>query len=299
MSILIDENTKVIVQGITGKSGSFHTVEMLKYGTKVVGGVTPGKGGTYVFDNIPVFDTVKEAKDITKANASVVFVPPKFAKDSLLEAIDAEIELVVCITEGIPTLDMLEVKRYLKGKKTRLIGPNCPGLISPGKSKLGILPASIHKEGHIGVISRSGTLTYEVVNQLTQLGIGQSTAIGIGGDSLRGTSFIDALDLFNKDSDTYGIVMIGEIGGTGEEEAASWISINLNKPIVSFIAGETAPKGKRMGHAGAIISGGLGTAKGKKEALKKAGVRVCDTPDMIGKTMYDLLKEKGILNKCI
>ena len=299
MSILIDENTKVIVQGITGKSGSFHTGEMLKYGTKVVGGVTPGKGGTYVFDNIPVFDTVKEAKDVTKANASVVFVPPKFAKDSLLEAIDAEIELVVCITEGIPTLDMLEVKRYLKGKKTRLIGPNCPGLISPGKSKLGILPASIHKEGHIGVISRSGTLTYEVVNQLTQLGIGQSTAIGIGGDSLRGTSFIDALDLFNKDSDTYGIVMIGEIGGTGEEEAASWISKNLNKPIVSFIAGETAPKGKRMGHAGAIISGGLGTAKGKKEALKKAGVRVCDTPDLIGKTMYDLLKEKGILNKCI
>ena len=299
MSILINENTKVIVQGITGKSGSFHTGEMLKYGTKVVGGVTPGKGGTYVFDNIPVFDTVKEAKDVTKANASVVFVPPKFAKDSLLEAIDAEIELVVCITEGIPTLDMLEVKRYLKGKKTRLIGPNCPGLISPGKSKLGILPASIHKEGHIGVISRSGTLTYEVVNQLTQLGIGQSTAIGIGGDSLRGTSFIDALDLFNKDSDTYGIVMIGEIGGTGEEEAASWISKNLNKPIVSFIAGETAPKGKRMGHAGAIISGGLGTAKGKKEALKKAGVRVCDTPDMIGKTMYDLLKEKGILNKCI
>lgn len=299
MSILINENTKVIVQGITGKSGSFHTGEMLKYGTKVVGGVTPGKGGTYVFDNIPVFDTVKEAKDVTKANASVVFVPPKFAKDSLLEAIDAEIELVVCITEGIPTLDMLEVKRYLKGKKTRLIGPNCPGLISPGKSKLGILPASIHKEGHIGVISRSGTLTYEVVNQLTQLGIGQSTAIGIGGDSLRGTSFIDALDLFNKDSDTYGIVMIGEIGGTGEEEAASWISKNLNKPIVSFIAGETAPKGKRMGHAGAIISGGLGTAKGKKEALKKAGVRVCDTPDLIGKTMYDLLKEKGILNKCI
>lgn len=298
MSILVNESTRVIVQGITGKSGSFHTGEMLKYGTKIVAGVTPGKGGTLVFDDIPVFDTVKEAKIKTKANASIIFVPPKFAKDSILEAIDAEVELVVCITEGIPALDMLQVRRYLKGKKTRLIGPNCPGLITPGKCKLGILPASIHKEGHIGVISRSGTLTYEVVNQLSSLGIGQSTAVGIGGDSLRGTTFIDTLKLFNDDKDTYGIVMIGEIGGSGEEEAALWIKENCQKPIVSFIAGSTAPKGKRMGHAGAIISGGKGTASGKKETLRSVGVRVCETPDMIGKTMYDLLEEKGLLDKC-
>ena len=299
MSILIDENTKVIVQGITGKSGSFHTEQMLKYGTKIVAGVTPNKGGTFVFDNIPVFDTVKEAKEKTKANASIIFVPPRFAKDSILEAIDAKMELVVVITEGIPALDMLEVRKYLKGKNTRLIGPNCPGLISPDKCKLGILPASIHKKGHVGVISRSGTLTYEVVNQLTSYGIGQSTAIGIGGDSLRGTSFIDALQLFNEDDDTYAIVMIGEIGGSGEEEAALWIKENCKKPIVSFIAGSTAPKGKRMGHAGAIISGGKGTASGKKEILQSVGVRVCETPDIIGKTMYELLKEKDLLKKCI
>ena len=298
MSILIDENTKVIVQGITGKSGSFHTSQMLNYGTKIVGGVTPNKGGTFVFDTIPVFDTVKEAKEATGCNTSIIFVPPRFAKDSIFEAIDAEIELVICITEGIPALDMLEVRKYLKGKKTRLVGPNCPGLISPGKSKVGILPASIHRKGHIGVISRSGTLTYEVVNQLTQFGIGQSTAIGIGGDSLRGTTFIDALDLFNKDDDTYGIVMIGEIGGASEEEAALWIKENCKKPIVSFIAGSSAPKGKRMGHAGAIISGGKGTAEGKKECLRSVGVRVCETPDMIGETMYKLLEEKGILESC-
>ena len=298
MSILIDENTKVIVQGITGKSGLYHAEQMVKYGTKVVGGVTPGKGGMVVLENIPVFDTVKEAKEKTGANASVVFVPPKFARDSIFEAIDAEMELVVVITEGIPTLDMLAVKKYLKGKKTRLIGPNCPGLISPGKCKIGILPASIHRKGHIGVISRSGTLTYEVVNQLTTLGIGQSSAIGIGGDSLRGTGFIDALKLFNEDEDTYGIVMIGEIGGEGEEEAADWIKENCKKPVVSFIAGSTAPKGKRMGHAGAIISGGKGTAITKKEALKKAGVRICETPDVIGASMMEELKTKGILDKC-
>lgn len=299
MSVLIDEKTKVIVQGITGKTGSFHTEQMLKYGTKIVAGVTPGKGGTVVFDNVPVFDTVREAKDATKANASIIFVPPKFAKDSILEAIDAELELVVVITEGISALDMLEVKRYLHGKKTRLIGPNCPGLITPGKCKIGILPASIFKKGHIGVVSRSGTLTYEVTNQLSELSIGQSSAIGIGGDSLRGTSFIDVLKLFNEDEDTYGIVMIGEIGGTGEEEAADWIKNNCKKPIVSFIAGSTAPKGKRMGHAGAIISGGKGTASDKKESLKDAGVKVCETPDVIGKTMYDLLKEKNLLEACL
>lgn len=294
MSILVDSNTRVIVQGITGKSGSFHTEQMLNYGTKIVGGVTPGKGGSKVFDNIPVFDTVKEAKEKTNANASIIFVPSKFAKDSILEAIDAEIELVVCITEGIPALDMLEVKKYLVGKKTRLVGPNCPGLISPGKCKLGIMPGFIHKEGHIGVISRSGTLTYEVVNQLTELNIGQSTAIGIGGDSLRGTTFIDALKLLNDDLDTYGIIMIGEIGGSGEEEAALWIKENCKKPIVSFIAGSSAPEGKRMGHAGAIISGGKGSANGKKQILAEVGVRICETPDIIGKTMQELLIEKGI-----
>lgn len=299
MSILIDENTRVIVQGITGKSGSFHTEQMIKYGTKIVGGVSPNKGGTIVFDSIPVFNTVLEAKEATAANASIIFVPPKFAKESILEAIDAEVELVVVITEGIPSLDMLQIRKYLKGKKTRLIGPNCPGLLSPDKCKIGILPASIFKKGHIGVISRSGTLTYEVVNQLSVLNIGQSTAIGIGGDSLRGTSFIDALKLFNDDNDTYGIVMIGEIGGSEEEEAAKWIEENCNKPIVSFIAGSTAPKGKRMGHAGAIISGGKGTANGKKQVLREANVRVCETPDVIGQTMFDLLTEKGLIDKCL
>ena len=299
MSILIDENTKVIVQGITGKTGSFHTEQMLKYGTRIVAGVTPNKGGTVVFDDIPVFDTVLEAKEATGANASIVFVPPKFAKDSILEAIDAELDLVVVITEGIPALDMLEVKRYLHGKKTRMIGPNCPGLITPGKCKIGILPAPIFKKGHVGVISRSGTLTYEVTNQLSELNIGQSTAVGIGGDSLRGTTFIDVLKMFNEDSDTYAIVMIGEIGGTNEEEAASWIKENCKKPIVSFIAGSTAPKGKRMGHAGAIISGGKGTASDKKQALRDAGVKVCETPDVIGETMYEYLKEKNLLEACL
>ena len=294
MSILIDENTKVIVQGMTGKTGRFHTEQMLDYGTKIVAGVSPKKGGTTLFD-IPVFDTVKEAKEATNANASVIFVPPMGAATSIMEAIDAELDLVVCITEGIPALDLLKVKRYLKGKKTRLVGPNCPGLISPGKCKIGILPAKIHKQGHIGVVSRSGTLTYEAVNQLSEKGLGQSTAIGIGGDSLRGTNFIDALKLFNEDKDTYGIVMIGEIGGSDEEDASEWIKENCKKPIVSFISGSTAPKGKRMGHAGAIISNGKGTAEGKKQALRDAGVVVCETPDIIGEEMVKLLKERNII----
>lgn len=298
MSILIDENTRLIVQGMTGKTGRFHTEQMLDYGTKIVAGVSPKKGGTTLFD-IPVFDTVKEAKEATNANASVIFVPPAGAANSIMEAIDAEIELVVCITEGIPALDMLKVKRYLRGKKTRLVGPNCPGLISPGKCKIGILPAKIHKQGHIGVVSRSGTLTYEAVNQLSVNNLGQSTAIGIGGDSLRGTNFIDALKLFNEDEDTYAIVMIGEIGGSGEEEASLWIKENCKKPIVSFISGSTAPKGKRMGHAGAIISNGKGTAAGKKQALKDIGVVVCETPDIIGEEMVKLLKERGIYQKCL
>ena len=298
MSILIDENTKVIVQGMTGKTGRFHTEQMLDYGTKIVAGVSPKKGGTTLFD-IPVFDTVKQAKEATGANASIIFVPPMGAATSIMEAIDSELDLVVCITEGIPALDMLKVKRYLKGKKTRLVGPNCPGLISPGKCKIGILPAKIHKKGHIGVISRSGTLTYEAVNQLSNNNLGQSTAIGIGGDSLRGTGFIDALKLFNEDDDTYAIVMIGEIGGSEEEEASEYIKQNVKKPIVSFISGSTAPKGKRMGHAGAIISGGKGTAISKKTALKNAGVVVCETPDIIGEEMVKLLKEKGIYEKCL
>ncbi|MBQ7307760.1 MAG: succinate--CoA ligase subunit alpha [Clostridia bacterium] len=294
MSILIDENTKVIVQGMTGKTGRFHTEQMLDYGTKIVAGVSPKKGGTTLFD-IPVFDTVKEAKEATNANASVIFVPPSGAATSIMEAIDAELDLVVCITEGIPALDLLKVKRYLKGKKTRLVGPNCPGLISPGKCKIGILPAKIHKPGNIGVVSRSGTLTYEAVNQLSEKGLGQSTAIGIGGDSLRGTNFIDTLKLFNDDPDTYGIVMIGEIGGAEEEDASEWIKQNCKKPVVAFISGSTAPKGKRMGHAGAIISNGKGTASGKKQALREAGVVVCETPDIIGEEMYKLLKEKNII----
>ena len=298
MSILIDENTKVIVQGMTGKTGRFDTEQMLAYGTNIVAGVSPKKNGLVLF-GVPVFDTVLQAKQATGANASVIFVPPMFAAESIMEAIDAEIELVVCITEGIPALDMLKVKRYLKGKKTRLVGPNCPGLISPGKCKIGILPAKIHVPGHIGVVSRSGTLTYEAVNQLTQNGFGQSTAIGIGGDSLRGTTFIDAIKMFNDDEDTYAIVMICEIGGSEEEECAEWLKENCKKPVVSFISGSTAPKGKRMGHAGAIISNGKGTANGKKDALKNAGVVVCETPDIIGQEMVKLLKEKGLYEKCL
>ena len=298
MSILINENTRLIVQGITGKQGTFHTEQMLAYGTKVVGGVTPGKSGQTVL-GVPVFDTVKEAKEATGANASIIYVPPKFAADSIFEAIDAEMPLVVCITEGIPVLDMARVKNYLVGKKTVLVGPNCPGLISPGKCKAGILPGYIHTPGHVGVISRSGTLTYEAVNQLTQRGIGQSTAIGIGGDPIRGLGFVDVLRMFEEDPDTYAIVMIGEIGGSGEEEAAEFIKNHMTKPVAAFISGQTAPKGKRMGHAGAIISGGKGTAAGKIAALTEAGVIVAPTPDVIGEALVTAAKNAGVYEKLI
>ena len=298
MSILIDENTRLIVQGITGKQGTFHTEQMLAYGTKVVGGVTPGKSGQTVL-GVPVFDTVKEAKKATGANASIIYVPPKFAADSIFEAIDAEMPLVVCITEGIPVLDMARVKNYLVGKKTVLVGPNCPGLISPGKCKAGILPGYIHTPGHVGVISRSGTLTYEAVNQLTMRGIGQSTAIGIGGDPIRGLGFVDVLQMFEDDPDTYAIVMIGEIGGSGEEEAAEFIKTRMTKPVAAFISGQTAPKGKRMGHAGAIISGGKGTAAGKIAALTEAGVIVAPTPDVIGEALVTAAKNAGVYEKLL
>ena len=298
MSILINENTRLIVQGITGKQGAFHTEQMLAYGTQIVGGVTPGKAGQTIL-GVPVFDTVKEAKEATGANASIIYVPPKFAADSIFEAIDAEMPLVVCITEGIPVLDMARVKNYLVGKKTVLVGPNCPGLISPGKCKAGILPGYIHTPGHVGVISRSGTLTYEAVNQLTMRGIGQSTAIGIGGDPIRGLGFVDVLQMFEDDPDTYAIVMIGEIGGSGEEEAAEFIKNHMTKPVAAFISGQTAPKGKRMGHAGAIISGGKGTAAGKIAALTEAGVIVAPTPDVIGEALVTAAKNAGVYEKLL
>ncbi|WP_025322750.1 succinate--CoA ligase subunit alpha [Deferrisoma camini] len=288
MSILVNSETRVICQGITGSNGRFHSEQCLKYGTKLVGGVTPGKGGTEVL-GVPVFDTVAEAVAETGANASMIFVPAPFAADAILEAADAGIEVVVCITEGIPTLDMVKVKRALAGTNTRLVGPNCPGVITPEECKIGIMPGHIHKKGPVGVISRSGTLTYEAVDQLTKLGIGQSTCIGIGGDPIIGTTFIDALSLFKDDPDTRGIVMIGEIGGTAEEEAAEYIKENIKVPVVSFIAGQTAPKGKRMGHAGAIIAGGKGTAAEKMAALQACGVHVVKSPADIGKTMADLL----------
>lgn len=290
MAILADENTRLLVQGITGREGTFHTQQAVAYGTKVVAGVTPGKGGMAV-DGIPVFNTVHEAKEKTGANASVIFVPPAFAADSILEAADAGLPLVVAITEGIPTLDMVRVMRFLSGTSTRLIGPNCPGIISPGKCKIGIMPGSIHLPGHVGVISRSGTLTYEAVGQLTALGIGQSTCIGIGGDPIIGTNFVDALRLMNDDPATHGIVMIGEIGGTAEEEASAFIKANVRKPVVGFIAGRTAPPGRRMGHAGAIISGGKGTAADKIAALQAAGITVAESPALIGETMARALKE--------
>ncbi len=289
MSILVDENTRLLVQGITGREGMFHTQQAVAYGTKVVAGVTPGKGGTSV-DGIPVFNTVQEAVDRTGANASVIFVPPAFAADAIMEAADAGLPLVVAITEGIPTLDMVRAARYLSGRPTRLIGPNCPGIISPGKCKVGIMPGQIHLPGHVSVVSRSGTLTYEAVGQLTALGIGQSTCIGIGGDPIIGTNFVDALRLFNEDPDTHGIVMIGEIGGTAEEEAAAFIHANVKKPVVGFIAGRTAPPGRRMGHAGAIISGGKGKAADKIAALQAAGIAVAESPALIGETL------KGIMN---
>jgi succinyl-CoA synthetase alpha subunit len=288
MSVLVNESTRVLVQGFTGREGTFHAQQALAYGTKVVGGVTPGKGGTKHLD-LPVFDTVAEAVEGTGANASVIFVPPPFAADAIMEATDAGLPLVVCITEGIPALDMVKAWRYLQGKATRLIGPNCPGVISPGKCKIGIMPAHIHKQGNVGVVSRSGTLTYEAVGQLTGLGIGQSTCIGIGGDPIIGTNFIDAIQLFNDDPDTHAIIMIGEIGGTAEETAAAYIKAHVKKPVVGFIAGQTAPPGRRMGHAGAIISGGSGKASDKIAAMEAAGITVCASPAEMGEKLKSRL----------
>ena len=289
MSILVNSNTRLIVQGITGSEGSFHTEKMLEYGTKVVAGVTPGKGGQKHL-SLPVFNTVREAKAATGANTSVIFVPPPFAADAILESADAELALCICITEGIPAKDMIDVKHYLNCHTTRLIGPNCPGVISPGQAKVGIMPGFIHQAGKIGVISRSGTLTYEAVKQLSDRNIGQSTCIGIGGDPVIGSTFTDLLKIFKDDPDTDGVVLIGEIGGGAEEEAAEYIKANFDKPVVAFIAGATAPPGRRMGHAGAIIAGGKGTAAEKKAALRACGVSVCDSPAEIGEKMAELLK---------
>ncbi len=288
MSILINKETKVICQGITGEQGTFHTAQMVAYGTNMVGGVTPGKGGTSV-DSIPVFNTVTEAVEATGADATVIYVPAPFAADAIMEATDAGIKLVICITEGIPILDMVKVKRFMEGKGSRLVGPNCPGVITPEECKIGIMPGHIHKAGPVGVVSRSGTLTYEAVDQLTRLGLGQSTCVGIGGDPVNGTDFIDVLDLFEKDPETKAMVMIGEIGGTAEEEASEFIKNNVTKPVVGYIAGVAAPKGKRMGHAGAIISGGKGTADEKMKAMEAAGIKVTRSPADIGKSMSELL----------
>ncbi|WP_405102219.1 succinate--CoA ligase subunit alpha [Oceanobacillus sp. FSL H7-0719] len=297
MGVFVNKDTKVIVQGITGGTAKFHTKQMLEYGTKIVGGVTPKKGGTEV-EGVPVFNTVKEAVNTTGATASVIYVPAPFAADAIIEATDAELDLVICITEHIPVLDMVKVKRYMEGKKTRLVGPNCPGVITADECKIGIMPGYIHKKGHIGVVSRSGTLTYEAVHQLTQAGYGQTSAVGIGGDPVNGTDFIDVLDAFNQDPETEAVIMIGEIGGTAEEEAAEWVKANMTKPVVGFIGGATAPPGKRMGHAGAIISGGKGTAEEKIRVMKECGISVAETPAVMGETMIRLLHEKGLAEKC-
>ena len=289
MSILVDEKTKLIVQGITGREGQFHAERCMKYGTKLVGGVTPAKGGQTVLGKVPVFNTVRDAVKKTKANATMVFVPPAFASDAILEAADAGIELIICITEGIPISDMVEVYRYIKASESRLIGPNCPGVISPGKCKIGIMPAHIHKKGNVGIISRSGTLTYEAVGQLTALGYGQSTCVGIGGDPIIGTKYIDTLELFQKDRGTKAICMIGEIGGSAEDEAAYYIKKHVTKPVIGFIAGQTAPPGRRMGHAGAIISGGKGTAEEKMKVMRRCGIKVVKSPADLGKTVAKVL----------
>ena len=299
MAILVTPETKILIQGITGSFGARHAQLSLDYGTQVVAGVTPGKGGQLFADKVPIFDTVEEAVKETGATASVIYVAAPFAADAIMEAVDAELDLVICITEGIPVLDMVKVKRYMEGKKTRLIGPNCPGVITPGECKIGIMPGYIHMPGHVGVVSRSGTLTYEAVHQLTTRGIGQSTAVGIGGDPVKGTEFIDVLKMFNEDPDTYAVIMIGEIGGTAEEEAARWIKENMTKPVVGFIGGKTAPPGKRMGHAGAIISGGKGTAAEKIAVMESCGIRVAPTPSDMGATLVSVLEERGLLEKCI
>src|ERR1700685_4145716 len=288
MSVLVDKQTRLIVQGFTGKEGTFHAEQAIAYGTSVVGGVTPGKGGSKHLE-LPVFNTVTQAVQETGANATVIFVPPPYAADAIMEAVDAGLPLVVCITEGIPAIDMVKAWGFLQGKPSRLIGPNCPGIISPGKCKIGIMPGHIHLEGHVGVVSRSGTLTYEAVGQLTKLGIGQSTCIGIGGDPIIGTNFVDALTLFNNDPDTHAIVMIGEIGGNAEETAAAYVKANVKKPVVGFIAGQTAPPGRRMGHAGAIIAGGSGKASDKIEAMAAAGITICQSPAEIGEKIQSRL----------